>query len=125
MEQARQVTGGATKTETMCTALRLLVRQQQQHDAIEWFADRTSFLFEYEIAVTAVNSCAAVVHYDKHFELISAAIPGLLQYWIVPRGSVEYSRPCSLSWRVHNPAWCTTAPPAATPRRTPPPQCPR
>ncbi|WP_227983202.1 type II toxin-antitoxin system VapB family antitoxin [Nocardia spumae] len=38
-EQARQITGGATKTETARTALRLLVRQQQQHDAIAWLAD--------------------------------------------------------------------------------------
>ncbi|MBF6439290.1 type II toxin-antitoxin system VapB family antitoxin [Nocardia cyriacigeorgica] len=50
MEHARQVTGGATKNETVCTALRLLVRQQQQHDAIAWFADQQPFLSEDELA---------------------------------------------------------------------------
>ncbi|NEW42194.1 type II toxin-antitoxin system VapB family antitoxin [Nocardia cyriacigeorgica] len=49
MEQARQITGGATKTETVRTALRLLVRQQQL-DAIAWFADHEPFLSEDEIA---------------------------------------------------------------------------
>ncbi|NKY84972.1 type II toxin-antitoxin system VapB family antitoxin [Nocardia veterana] len=50
MEQARQITGGATKTETVRAALRLLVRQQQQHDAIAWFAEREPFLSDTEIA---------------------------------------------------------------------------
>ncbi|MBO0855112.1 MAG: type II toxin-antitoxin system VapB family antitoxin [Nocardia sp.] len=50
MEQARQITGGATKTETVRTALRLLVRQQQQHDAIAWLADHEPFLTEEELA---------------------------------------------------------------------------
>lgn len=50
MEQARQITDGATKTETVRTALRLLVRQQKQHDAIAWFADHGPFLSEDEIA---------------------------------------------------------------------------
>ncbi|MGW4532040.1 type II toxin-antitoxin system VapB family antitoxin [Nocardia sp. NPDC004340] len=48
MEQARRVTGGATKTETVRTALRLLVQQRQQHDAIAWFADSAPFLPEAE-----------------------------------------------------------------------------
>ncbi|WP_433561044.1 type II toxin-antitoxin system VapB family antitoxin [Nocardia sp. CA-151230] len=48
MEQARKVTGGATKTETVRTALRLLVRQRQQHDAIAWFADAAPFLSDTE-----------------------------------------------------------------------------
>ncbi|MEU4313825.1 type II toxin-antitoxin system VapB family antitoxin [Nocardia sp. NPDC024068] len=50
MEQARQIAGGATKTETVRTALRLLVRQQQQHDAITWLADHEPFLSEEEVA---------------------------------------------------------------------------
>ncbi|MBO0881728.1 MAG: type II toxin-antitoxin system VapB family antitoxin [Mycobacterium sp.] len=49
MEQARQIAGGATKTETVRTALRLLVRQQQQHDAIAWLADHEPFLTEEEL----------------------------------------------------------------------------
>lgn len=49
MEQAKQITG-ATKTETVRTALRLLVRQRQQHDAIAWLADHEPFLSEEEIA---------------------------------------------------------------------------
>lgn len=40
------------------------------------------------IAATAVHYGATVLHYDKHFELISAAYPGLRQRWIVPRGSI-------------------------------------
>ncbi|MBO0855113.1 MAG: PIN domain-containing protein [Nocardia sp.] len=40
------------------------------------------------IAATAVHYGAIVLHYDKHFELISAAYPGLRQRWIVPRGSI-------------------------------------
>jgi predicted nucleic acid-binding protein len=40
------------------------------------------------IAATAVHYDATVLHYDKHFELISAAYPGLRQRWIVPRGSI-------------------------------------
>lgn len=44
MEQARKVTGGASKAETVRTALSLLVRQRQQHDAIAWFADTAPFL---------------------------------------------------------------------------------
>lgn len=56
MEQARQVTGGATKTETVRTALRLLVRQQQQHDAIAWFADNDVFLADDELNKEAERS---------------------------------------------------------------------
>ncbi|NNH70237.1 type II toxin-antitoxin system VapB family antitoxin [Nocardia uniformis] len=56
MEQARQVTGGATKTETVRTALRLLVRQQQQHDAIAWFADNDVFLTDDELKAEAERS---------------------------------------------------------------------
>ncbi|MEU4313824.1 PIN domain-containing protein [Nocardia sp. NPDC024068] len=41
------------------------------------------------IAATAVHYGATILHYDKHFELISAAYPGLRQHWIVPRGSVS------------------------------------
>lgn len=41
------------------------------------------------IAATAVHYGATVLHYDKHFELISAAYPGLRQRWIVPRGSIS------------------------------------
>ncbi|WP_433492150.1 PIN domain-containing protein [Nocardia grenadensis] len=41
------------------------------------------------IAATAVHYGATVLHYDKHFELISAAYPGLRQHWIVPRGSIR------------------------------------
>lgn len=40
------------------------------------------------IAATAVHYGAAVLHYDKHFELISAAYPALRRRWIVPRGSI-------------------------------------
>ncbi|MEU6580414.1 hypothetical protein [Nocardia sp. NPDC046763] len=43
MEPARKVTGGATKTETVRTAPRLLVRQRQHYDAIAWFADAVPF----------------------------------------------------------------------------------
>lgn len=41
------------------------------------------------IAATAVHYGATILHYDKYFELISAAYPGLRQRWIVPRGSVS------------------------------------
>ncbi|WP_327147636.1 PIN domain-containing protein [Nocardia sp. NBC_01329] len=41
------------------------------------------------IAATAVHYGATILHYDKHFELISAAYPGLRQRWIAPRGSVS------------------------------------
>lgn len=41
------------------------------------------------IAATAVHYGATVLHYDKHFEIIAEAYPGLRQRWIVPRGSVS------------------------------------
>ncbi|MBF6097799.1 type II toxin-antitoxin system VapB family antitoxin [Nocardia cyriacigeorgica] len=56
MEQARQVAGGATKTETVRTALRLLVRQRQQNDAIAWIAESAPFLSAAELAEEAERS---------------------------------------------------------------------
>ncbi|TLF74704.1 type II toxin-antitoxin system VapB family antitoxin [Nocardia cyriacigeorgica] len=44
IEQARQVVGGATATETVLTALRLFVRQHRQREAIAWIADSAPFL---------------------------------------------------------------------------------
>lgn len=48
MEQARQLTGGSTKAETVRAALRLLVRQHQQHDAIAWIAESAPFRADVE-----------------------------------------------------------------------------
>ncbi|NEW42193.1 PIN domain nuclease [Nocardia cyriacigeorgica] len=60
------------------------IRQQMRAAGQGRSAQATDLL----IAATAVHHGATVLHYDKHFELISAAYPGLRQRWIVPRGSV-------------------------------------
>lgn len=43
LEQDRQAIGGATKTETIQTALRLLVQQRRQQEAIAWLVESAPF----------------------------------------------------------------------------------
>lgn len=50
MNKPRRITGAGTKPNTVRNARQLLVRQQQQRDAIAWLAEHEPFLSEDEIA---------------------------------------------------------------------------
>jgi predicted nucleic acid-binding protein len=45
-------------------------------------------VFDTLTAATALEHGAAVVHYDRDFELLASVCPDLEQRWVVPAGSV-------------------------------------
>lgn len=50
---------------------------------------RAAGAFDTVIAAYAIANDATVLHYDRDFEHIAAAVPEFTHRWIVPRGSVD------------------------------------